>query len=138
MPAPKLAWSIRPPTIFGDTIDTIRNAAFQPVETPLRAGPAGRARAAVGMGSCVSCPGSPTKVPDSELLQRVVDELHADGALAHRRGDPLDAGGADVSDREDAGDARLHQMRPAREGPLRFGQLLRLQVASRLDEALVV
>ena len=36
------------------------------------------------------------------LLQRAVDELHADRALADRRRDALDAAGAHVADREDA------------------------------------
>jgi len=58
--------------------------------------------------------------------------------LAHRGGDPLHARRAYVSHREHPGDARLHEIRPPRERPLRFGQLVRAEVGAGLDEALLV
>src|SRR6185295_10976867 len=70
--------------------------------------------------------------------EKPMDQLHADGALAHRRGHPLHARGAHVADREDAGQAGLQQLRWTRERPLGRLQLLRAQVGAGLDEALVI
>src|SRR6202035_432593 len=72
------------------------------------------------------------------LGQHPVDELHADRALADRRGHPLDAPRAHVADREDPGAAGLEEERPARQRPARRPQLLGAEVGAGLDEALVV
>src|SRR2546421_610612 len=71
-------------------------------------------------------PSDPTLHPNtlpSHIGQILVNELHRDGAFAHAGGDALDGAMADVAGGEDAGHARLQEVRVALQrpaaGPLR-------------------
>jgi hypothetical protein len=56
--------------------------------------------------------------PETLLRQHLVNELDADGALAHGGGDALDASGAHVPDSENAAPVRLEEERwPADRPP---------------------
>src|SRR5262249_59620037 len=68
----------------------------------------------------------------ASLGERLVDELHADRALAHRGGDALHVSRADVADREDARHARLEQVGRALERPSRGDEVADAEIGPAL------
>src|SRR5690349_18684558 len=82
--------------------------------------------------------GSPSFAFGSELLQRAVHELNANGALAHGGGNALDAARARVSHAKHTGDAGLHQVGAAGRAPVSDRQVLGHEIGAGLHELLVV
>src|SRR5262249_42778599 len=74
----------------------------------------------------------------ASLRERLVDELHADRALADGGGDALHVARADVADGDDAGHARLEQVGRALERPFRGCEVADAQVGPGLHEPLGV
>src|SRR5262245_64094640 len=72
------------------------------------------------------------------LVEYLLDELDADGALADRGRDALDARRAHVAYREDAWTTRLEEEGPALLRPLRCSEMLVGQIRPGQDEALRV
>src|SRR6476646_6783398 len=83
-------------------------------------------------------PQSPAPQAKPLVLQHTVDEGDHDRAFADRRRHPFDAAAANVAYRKHARQAGLQGIRWARQRPARRVEIVRRQIATGLDEALVV
>src|SRR6186713_1124637 len=72
------------------------------------------------------------------FLQYLVDERDRRGSLPHRGGHALLVPAADIAHGEDAGKARLQEVRRPRQRPLRRPQVVPREVGPGLDKPLLV
>src|SRR6185436_12638744 len=72
------------------------------------------------------------------FVEYFVDKRDCNRSLADRRGHALEASSAHVADGEDSGETGLEEVRGSSQRPFRGRQVLRRQVRSCLDKALII